>query len=50
MQKTYMDKIAFIELEDGKVLETLSKGKDTWYIPGGKRIQGESDEQALFAR
>lgn len=26
---------------------TLSKGKDTWYIPGGKREAGETDAQAL---
>jgi len=47
MEKTYIDKLAFIELRDRKVLETKSKGKETWYIPGGKRDAGESDEQAL---
>ena len=47
MEKTYIDKLAFIELRDGKVLETKSHGKDTWYIPGGKRDAGETDEQAL---
>lgn len=47
MQKTYIDKLAFIELRDGKILETRSKGKDKWYIPGGKREAGESDVQAL---
>ncbi len=26
---------------------TLSKGKDTYYIPGGKREEGESDLDAL---
>lgn len=48
MEKTYIDKLAFIELKDRKVLETKSRGKDTWYIPGGKRDAGESDEQALI--
>ncbi len=48
MNKTYIDKLAFIDVKDRKVLETLSKGKDTWYIPGGKRESGESDEQALI--
>lgn len=48
MEKTYIDKLAFIELRDRKVLETKSRGKDTWYIPGGKRDAGESDEQALI--
>lgn len=47
MYKTYIDKLAFIELKDRKLLVTLSKGKDTWYIPGGKREKGESDLQAL---
>jgi hypothetical protein len=47
MQKTCIDKLAFVELKDRKVLETKSKGKDIWYIPGGKRDEGESDEQAL---
>ena len=48
MEKTYIDKLAFIELRDRKVLETKSKGKDTWYIPGGKREAGESDEATLI--
>lgn len=48
MEKIYIDKLAFIELRDRKVLETKSRGKDTWYIPGGKRDDGESDEQALI--
>lgn len=48
MEKTYIDKLAFIELRDGKVLETKSRGKDTWYIPGGKRNPGESDADALI--
>ncbi|MDB5264707.1 MAG: mismatch repair protein MutT [Parcubacteria group bacterium] len=48
MEKTYIDKLAFIELRDRKVLETKSLGKDTWYIPGGKRDGQETDEQALI--
>lgn len=46
--KTYIDKLAFIELQNRKVLETKSRGKDTWYIPGGKREEGESDAEALI--
>lgn len=42
-----IDKIAWIRLEDGKVLSTRSRGKDAYYIPGGKREPGESDLQAL---
>lgn len=44
---SFIDKLAYIYLQDRQVLVTLSKGKDTWYIPGGKRETGESDHQAL---
>lgn len=43
-----IDKLAFIEIQNQKVLSTRSKGKDKYYIPGGKREQGESDHQALI--
>lgn len=43
-----IDKIAFIYLKDGKILSSLSKGKDTYYIPGGKREINESDEETLI--
>lgn len=43
-----IDKIAFIYLKDGKILSTLSKGKDTYYIPGGKREGLEKDEETLI--
>ena len=43
-----IDKLAWIELQDGKILSTRSKGKDKYYIPGGKRELGESDEIALI--
>jgi len=48
MEKTFIDKLAYIHIEDKEVLVSLSRGKDTWYIPGGKREAGESDEQALI--
>jgi 8-oxo-dGTP diphosphatase len=48
MQPNYIDKLAFIYLQDKKILTTLSKGNDTWYIPGGKRESGESDIAALI--
>lgn len=47
MDKTFIDKLALIYIRDGKLLFSMSRGKDTWYIPGGKREAGESDEQAL---
>lgn len=42
-----IDKIAWIRLEDGKILSTRSRGKDVYYIPGGKREPGETDLQTL---
>lgn len=43
-----IDKIAFIYLKDKMILSTLSKGKDTYYLPGGKREVGEKDEETLI--
>lgn len=43
-----IDKMAWIYLKDGKILSTLSKGKDTYYIPGGKREGNETDEETLI--
>lgn len=45
--KNYIDKLAYIHVQDKKILMSLSKGKSTWYIPGGKRENGESDVEAL---
>jgi len=42
-----IDKLTWIEIQDRKVLYVRSKGKDLFYSPGGKREDGESDEQAL---
>ena len=42
-----IDKIAWIHIVDRKILSTRSKGKDTFYIPGGKRESGETDAQTL---
>ncbi|WP_407482820.1 NUDIX hydrolase [Elizabethkingia meningoseptica] len=42
-----IDKLAWIELKDKAVLSTKSYGKDKYYLPGGKREPGETDEQAL---
>lgn len=43
-----IDKIALLYLKDGQILSTLSKGKDTYYLPGGKRELNETDEQTLI--
>jgi 8-oxo-dGTP pyrophosphatase MutT (NUDIX family) len=47
MEKQYIDKLAWIYIKDRKILSTRSKGKDTYYIPGGKRDGDESDQEAL---
>jgi 8-oxo-dGTP diphosphatase len=44
---TTIDTIAWIHLEDGKILSTRSRGKDVYYIPGGKREPGETDVDTL---
>ena len=46
--KDEIDKLAFIEIKNQKVLVTRSKGKSKYYIPGGKRETNETDEQALI--
>ena len=43
-----IDKIALIYIKDKKILCTLSKGKDTYYLPGGKREKEESDIDTLL--
>lgn len=42
-----IDKLAWIHLKEGKLLCVRSKGKQLFYIPGGKREKGESDVSAL---
>ena len=42
-----IDKIALLYIVDGKILSTRSKGKDAYYLPGGKREGNESDLETL---
>jgi 8-oxo-dGTP diphosphatase len=42
-----IDKLAWLYIEEKRLLAARSKGKVAYYIPGGKREQGESDEEAL---
>ena len=42
-----IDKLAWIYVQDKKILSTLSIWKDIWYIPWWKREWNESDQQAL---
>lgn len=43
-----IDKLAWVHLQDQKILCARSHGNDTYYFPGGKREAGESDEAALL--
>jgi 8-oxo-dGTP diphosphatase len=43
-----IDKIAWLHLHDGQLLSTRSRGKDRYYLPGGKREPGETDAQTLL--
>ena len=40
---TLIDTVAWVHLDGGRILGARSKGKDVFYIPGGKRAPGESD-------
>ena len=42
-----VDKIAFIHIVDGKILSTRTRGRNKFYIPGGKREARETDEETL---
>lgn len=43
-----IDKLAWLFIKDGKLLSARSKNKHLFYLPGGKREEGESDKQALI--
>lgn len=43
-----IDKIAWLHLRNGRILSTRSHGKDRYYLPGGKREPGETDQQTLL--
>ncbi|MDT0446416.1 NUDIX hydrolase [Streptomyces johnsoniae] len=42
-----IDTVAWVHLADGRILGARSRGKELFYIPGGKREPGESDVQTL---
>ena len=42
-----IDKLGWIYIKDKKLLGARSKKKDVYYIPGGKREEGEADKEAL---
>ncbi|GAA5024855.1 hypothetical protein GCM10023258_17260 [Terrabacter aeriphilus] len=43
----FIDKIAWIHLEDRRLLGARNAGRDRFYLPGGKREPGESDVETL---
>jgi len=42
-----IDTVAWVRLEDGRILCARPRGKDIFYIPGGKREGAETDLQTL---
>jgi 8-oxo-dGTP diphosphatase len=43
-----IDTVAWVRIEDGRILCARPRGKDVFYIPGGKREGAESDLEALL--
>lgn len=44
----FIDKLAWVRIEERRLLCARSRGKDAWFLPGGKREAGESDAEALI--
>ena len=42
-----IDKLAWLYVQDGRILCARSRGQDAFYMPGGKREAGETDQSAL---
>lgn len=40
--------ISLVHIRDKKILLVLGKGKDIWQAPGGKKEEGETDEETLM--
>jgi 8-oxo-dGTP diphosphatase len=45
---TLVDTVAWVHLDNGRILCARPRGKDVFYIPGGKREGAESDLQTLL--
>jgi 8-oxo-dGTP diphosphatase len=43
-----IDTVAWVRLEDGRILCARPHGKDVFYVPGGKREGAETDLQTLL--
>jgi 8-oxo-dGTP diphosphatase len=48
MTPALIDTVAWVCLENGRILCARPRGKDVFYIPGGKREGAESDLQTLL--
>jgi 8-oxo-dGTP diphosphatase len=44
----FVDTVAWVHLENGRILCARPRGKDIFYIPGGKREGAETDLQTLL--
>ena len=42
-----IDTVAWVRVEGGRILCARSRGKDVFYVPGGKREGAETDLQTL---
>ena len=43
-----IDTVAWVRLENGRILCARPRGKGVFYVPGGKREGAESDQQTLL--
>ncbi|HEX4059455.1 MAG TPA: NUDIX domain-containing protein [Streptosporangiaceae bacterium] len=48
MAPVLIDTVAWVRVEQGRVLCARPRGKDVFYVPGGKREAGETDLQVLL--
>ena len=47
MTMPIIDKLAWLHVQQGRILCTRSRGTNAFYMPGGKRETGETDHAAL---
>jgi len=48
IEPNLIETVAWVRVEHGRILCTRSRGKDAFYIPGGKLEPGESELDALL--
>ena len=48
MTPAFVDTVAWVHLENGRILCARPRGQDIFYIPGGKREGAETDLQTLL--